>query len=34
MLYFEVFKVGGSRIQQIWAIGSNALPYGISSGWS
>lgn len=34
MLFFEVFKVKGSKIHQIWAIGSNALPYGISSGWS
>jgi hypothetical protein len=34
MLYFEVFKVEGGKIDQIWAIGSNALPYGISSGWS
>lgn len=34
MLFFEVFKVRGSKIHQIWAIGSNALPYGIGSGWS
>lgn len=34
MLFFEVFKVMGSKIHQIWAIGSNALPYGIGSGWS
>lgn len=33
MLFFEVFKVKGDEIHQIWAIGSNALPYGISAGW-
>lgn len=33
MAYFELFKVKGGKIHQIWAIGSNALPYGISSGW-
>ncbi|MBO0713267.1 MAG: hypothetical protein J2P59_00825 [Acidimicrobiales bacterium] len=34
MLFFEVFKVKGGKIHQIWAIGSNALPYGIGSGWT
>jgi hypothetical protein len=34
MLYFEVFKVRGGELSDVWAIGTNTLPYGISSGWA
>ncbi len=34
MLYFEVFKVRGGVLSDVWAIGTNTLPYGISSGWA
>lgn len=32
MLAFEVFKVRGGVLEEVWAIGT-ALPYGIDSGW-
>lgn len=34
MLFFEVFKIRNCRLSQVLAIGSNALPYGIRSGWN
>jgi hypothetical protein len=33
MLFTEVFKVIAGRIDEIWALGSGALPYGSRSGW-
>jgi len=33
MLFTEIFKVVGGKIEEIWALGTNALPYGIASGW-
>jgi hypothetical protein len=33
MLFTEVFKVVAGRIEEIWALGSGALPYGSRSGW-
>jgi hypothetical protein len=35
MLFFEVFKVRGGVLSDVWAIGGNTnLPYGVASGWS
>lgn len=35
MLFFEVFKVRGGVLTDVWAMGGNTyLPYGISSGWT
>jgi len=33
MIFTEIFRVVGGRIDEIWALGSNAIPYGGSSGW-
>ncbi len=34
MLFFEVFKVRGGALSDVWALGGNTyLPYGISTGW-
>jgi hypothetical protein len=33
MLFTEVFKIVAGRIEEIWALGSGALPYGSGSGW-
>lgn len=33
MLFTEVFKIVAGRIEEIWALGSGALPYGSRSGW-
>ena len=32
MMVFEVFKIRGGVLEEVWAIGG-ALPYGIDSGW-
>jgi len=33
MVFTEVFKVVGGTIEEIWALGTMALPYGSGSGW-
>lgn len=33
MLFTEVFKIVSGRIEEIWALGTAPLPYGIRSGW-
>jgi hypothetical protein len=33
MLFTEAFKIVGGEIEEIWALGSAPLPYGIGSGW-
>ena len=33
MLFTEVFKVVGETIEEIWALGTAPLPFGIRSGW-
>ncbi|HWW66124.1 MAG TPA: hypothetical protein VNZ43_15320 [Sphingomonadaceae bacterium] len=33
MIFTEIFRVVGGRIEEIWALGSNAIPYGGGSGW-
>ena len=33
MIFTEVFKIINGRIEEIWALGSNTVPYGSGSGW-
>lgn len=33
MLVFEAFKIRRGVLHEVWAVSTNALPYGIRSGW-
>lgn len=33
MPFTEIFKVVSGTIEEVWALGTAALPYGIASGW-
>jgi len=33
MVFTEVFKIVAGRIEEIWALGTAPLPFGIRSGW-